>query len=282
MKQLLTTILLTSVLLSAGCRPKAAGDSAGPNASLPSWPRGSFQPTSAKALVWYQIYGHFPDAVEISRGKYQCAGVPAGIELQHYWRTEHEDVVTSFLKHPFFAAALKRELPEIAGGMESAPECTIIRGELPDSANLDYLRDVVGLVTWFLDNGGLAVLDPQTLRWYGREKWRGEVFEQNGSASRRHVVILISEDKDGLWLHTRGMRKFARPDLSVRTVPAAQRDAAINLLNRLIELQASGETIAEGQAIKMQSLPAGLTGRHAGSLDDPAFNNTHIAMEWPQ
>jgi hypothetical protein len=227
--------------------------------------------------VWYQIYGHFPDNVDISRGKYRCAGVPDGIELQHYWRAEHEDVVTSFLKHPFLATALTRELPGVADGVNSAPECTIIRGEVADSANLDYLRDVIGLVTWFLDNGGLAVLDPQTMRWYGPEKWRRELFEVNNSAPRHHVVIFISEDQGTLWLHTRGMRKFARPDVSIRPVPVPQRDAAIAVVNQLIELQASGQTVAEGQ-----SLLPGLTCHLTGDLNDPNFNNGHIEIGWPK
>ena len=273
------TILFTLVAACSlvGCRPAEK-----PSAPLASWPRPSFQPTGNKALVWYQIYGHFPDTVDISRSKYRCTGVPDGIELQHYWRTEHENVVTAFLKHPFFAAALTRELQGLADGVSSAPECTIIRGEVPDSANLDYLRDVIGLVTWFLDNGGLAVLDPQTMQWYGRDKWRGEVFEANAPSARQHVVIFLSDDEDGLWLHTRGMRKFARPDLSIRTVPAQNREAAIELLNRFIELQAGGQTIAEGQEIKMESLPPGMTCHLAGNLDDPNFNNVHVEIRWPK
>jgi tryptophan synthase alpha chain len=249
--------------LLAGCGHKKT-----PVAPLVSWPRPAFQPTGNKALVWYQIYGHFPDSVDISRGKYRCAGVPDGIALEHYFRADHGPAVTAFLKQPFFAAALQRELPGLAAGVDSAPELTVIRGEVPDPANLDYLRDVVGLVTWFLDNGGLAVLDPQTLQWYGRDKWRGELFEPNASNARRHVVILVSEDKDGLWLHTRGMRKFARPDLSIRSVSPAQRDAAIAVLNQFIELEASGQPSAPGQL--------------AGNLDDPDFNNTRVELKWPQ
>jgi hypothetical protein len=265
-------ILICCAALFVGCGRKET-----PSTPLPSWPRPAFQPTGNKALVWYQIYGHFPDTVDISRGKYRCGGVPAGIMLEHYFRADHEDTVTGFLKHPFFAAALKRELPGLAGGVDSAPECTIIRGEVPDTANLDYLRDVVGLVAWFLDNGGLAVLDPQTLQWYGHEKWRGELFEPGGPAARHHVVILVSEDKDGLWLHTRGMRKFARPDVSIHSVPASQRDAAIELLNRLVELQASGQIIAEGQ-----SFPPGTTCHLIGNLNDSDFNNTHIEIGCPK
>jgi hypothetical protein len=270
--------------MSAGCRPKESSEAAARRTnSLPSWPRQSFEPTQGRALIWYQIYGHFPDTVEISQGKYRCSGVPDGVELQHHQRTDPGDLVTSFLKQPFFAAGLKRSLPALAGAVDSAPECTIIRGEVPDSNNLDYLRDVVGFVTWFLDNGGLAVLDPQTFRWYGREQWRGELFDSNGTNLRQHVVILYSEElpeKDLLWFHTRGMRKFARPDLSVHRVPAQDRDAVIDLLNQLIELQASGRIIADGKTITMQSLPGGIVCSRTGSLDDPDFNNTHVELHW--
>jgi hypothetical protein len=260
----LTLVFLAMLLVACGHKEP-------PLAPLASWPRPAFQPTGNKALVWYQIYGHFPDTVDISRGKYRCGGVPSGIVLEHYYRADHENTVTAFLKHPFFAAVLKRELPTLAGGVDTAPECTIIRGEVPDAANLDYLRDIVGLITWFLDNGGLAVLDPQTLQWYGREKWRTELFEPNAPAPRRHVVILISEEKDGLWLHTRGLRKFARPDLSVRSVPPAQRDAAIDLVNKLIEMEAAGHPAPPGVKVPV-----------TGNLNDPDFNNTHLEIGWPQ
>ncbi len=267
---------LAVAMLAVGCRPKPA-----PSTPLESWPRPAFQPTGHKALVWYQIYGHFPTTVDISRGKYRCGGVPGGVTLENFWRGAHDDVVTAFLKQPFFASSLRRELPAVAETVLSAPECTIIRGEVPDSANLDYLRDVVGLVTWFLDYGGLAVLDPQTLQWYDRDRWRREVFEPNAPVPGRHVVILVGENGDTLWLHTRGMRKFARPDLSLRGVPVQQRDTAIALLNRIIEALAHGEVIADGQELRVESLPAPLTCHAGGSLDDPDFNNTHIEIRWP-
>lgn len=273
------------MLLGEGCRRKEATDSS--RMALPSWPRQFYQPTNAKALVWYQVYGHFQDTIEISSSKYRCAGVPKGIEVANHTRPSQDEVVTGFLSRPFFAAALKRELPKLASVVESAPECTTIRGEIPDSANLDYLRDVVGLVTWFFDNGAVAVLDPQTTAWYDRDKWRQQLFEPNGLDASRHVMVFYSEENGGadtnaFWFHTRGMRKFARPDLSVHGVPAEKRDATIDLLNRLVEAQAFGGIVAEGQFIKTPSLSQGLTCHHAGSLDDPEFNNTHIEIGWPK
>ena len=285
MKTIIRVVLIVGLLSGEGCLRKEATVSA--RNSLPSWPRQHFQPTNAKALVWYQVYGHFPDTIEISLSKYRCAGVPAGVEVANHARPSRDELVTGFLSRPFFVAALKRELPQLASTVESAPECTIIRGEIPDSANLNYLRDVVGLVTWFFDNGAVAVLDPQTTAWYDRDKWRRQLFESNGVDPGRHVAVFYTEETGGagtnaFWFCTRGMRKFARPDLSVHGVPAEKRDVVIDLLNRLVDAEAFGGVIADGQFIKMPSLPQGLTCHSAGSLDDPEFNNIHIEIGWPK
>ena len=279
---------MLGVLLGGGCqRKEPAKPDAQAVVSPPSWPREFFQPTGAKALVWYQVYGHFSDTIEISRGTYRCNGVPAGIEVGNHARTDGEEAWTNLVKQPLLAARLHGELPKLAQAVETAPACTTIRGEVPDSATLVYLRDVVGLGTWFLDNGAVAVLDPQTLTWYDREKWRSRVFEPKSCVPTHHATILYSDEKDGaggnlFWFHTRGMRKFARPDLSVHHVPAQYQDAVINVLNRLVEVQAFGQVIAEGQSITAPSLPPGITCHHAGSLDDPDFNNTHIEVQWPK
>ena len=85
-----------------------------------------------------------------------------------------------------------------------------------------------------------------------------------------------------IWLHTRGLRKFGRPDISVRPVPLAYVEPVIGLLNRFIELQALGGLIADGQEIRMKDLPAGMICRHAGDLEDPDFNNVHVEIAWPR
>jgi hypothetical protein len=67
----------------------------------------------------------------------------------------------------------------------------------------------------------------------------------------------------------------------LRHVPRTQQVAAIDLCNRFIQLQAQGALIAEGQEIRMDSLPAGLMCHHGGSVEDPDFNNVHVEIRWP-
>jgi hypothetical protein len=143
---------------------------------------------------------------------------------------------------------------------------------------LDYLRDTAGLITHFLDNGGLAVFDPQMRKWWPSCEWRIEIF--SSLVPLRHVVILISKDENGSeWIHTRGLRKFGRPDISFPRVAAEFRDGAIDLCNRFIAFQVYGGVIMEGEAIKMKSLPSGFRCFHRGNLDDPSFNNFHVSIE---
>ena len=77
------------------------------------------------------------------------------------------------------------------------------------------------------------------------------------------------------------MRKYGRPDLSVRGVGEGHADGVALLIERFVEFQALGGVIAEGEEIRMKGLPAGGVCRHAGSLDDPDFNNVHVEVVWP-
>lgn len=128
-------------------------------------------------------------------------------------------------------------------------------------------RNTIGLVTYLLDSGGVAVFDPQMFTWWSADEWREHVFAPGRPLPRTHVKILFSEDNEGEWFHTRGMRKFGRPDLSIHGVPAKYRDAIIDLCNRFIEFQSFGGIIGEDEEIRIASLPAGMTCKHRGSLD---------------
>src|SRR5437667_12446663 len=100
------------------------------------------------------------------------------------------------------------------------------------------------------------------------------------TADRQRILHISAEESGGRWFHTRGMRKFGRPDLSLHNVPDEYERAAIELCNRFIELQAAGGRIPDGQEIQMPSLPGGLVCRHKGSLDDPDFNNVHVEIQF--
>lgn len=248
---------------------------------IADWPRPYFTTPAGEPFLFYVAYGQIPKPLEISASKYWCAGIPSGIEMMQYGPERHPDVVSSF-RSGYLWETLQRRDPDLAASIARQEHCVVIRGALADAGTLNDFRDVIGLLTCLLDSGCVALYDPQMFAWWAPAEWRREIFEPGCAAPRQHVVILTSdEDGDTEWIHTRGMRKFGRPDLSVHRVPAEHRDAVIDLCNRFIELQAFGGAIAEGQPVRMHSLPPGVTCHHRGSVEDPDFNNVHVEIEWP-
>jgi hypothetical protein len=251
-------------------------------AKLNTWERSRFEPGGSNALVCYAIYGRFTNDGPVSGAAYRTAGIPRGVELRHFSRAQTTNQSLPFAGGDL-AAMLRKSNPALFAWIEQSPECLVMQGEVADPPNLDYLRDCVGMVAFFMDHGGVAVTDVQQFRLYDAAGWRSEFFEPDKPRVLKHVSILYSEEEagPGIWFHTRGLRKFGRPDLSLRHVPERYKEAAVELCNRFIELQASGGRILESQEVRMRSLPGGLVCHHKGSLEDPDFNNVHVEIVFP-
>jgi hypothetical protein len=275
--QLCLAVIALSIL--PGCKQESAPPP--PVAvNLKTWERPLFVPGGGNAMILYVVYGKFPEEAEISRSKYRTAGVPPGVTLQKVGRAEKR--VLPFTEGDF-AKILRTNNPALFARFEQAAECIVLQGEVADPANLNYLRDCIGVVTYFMDHGGLIVTDAQQLKFYDAAEWRRTFFEPEQPNLLRHASILLSEEEagGGHWFHTRGLRKFGRPDLSLRHVGDEYEKASIDLCNRFIEFQVSGGRIQEGQEVRVPTLPGGLVCRHKGNLDDPDFNNVHVEIQFP-
>jgi hypothetical protein len=249
---------------------------------LEDWSRPHFRSGGGDAFLFYAIYGPTPESLSISRSRYRCDGIPDGLELMTYRTESHPEILNSFRSgYPW--EELNRTDRTLAAETAAQSECLVIRGTVSDPADLNYLRNAIGAVSWLLDSGSVAVYDPQILKWWAKREWLDEVFSPASALPTRQTVILVSEDASGTeWFHTRGLRKFGRPDLSVHEVPSELRQGVIDLVNRFIEYQALGGVIEEGQEITLRDLPPGMTCTHRGSTDDPDFNNRHVEILWPK
>src|SRR5262249_34457952 len=157
---------------------------------------------------------------------------------------------------------------------EHCPQCVVLRAEVADPPTLDYFRDTIGVLTWLLDAGGVSIHDPQMLWLWSADEWRDEAFGPGEPLPGHHPTIIVSpEDGDTFDYQTRGMRKYGRPDLSVRGVGPKWIDDIASLIERFVEYQALGGVIPEGEAVRVRGLPPGGICHHRGSHDDPQFNN---------
>jgi hypothetical protein len=251
------------------------------SATLTSWPRPHYQSGGGDPFLFYVVFGNFQMTEPLSRSRYRSLGVPEGLSLQSYSRDRHADTFGDFCAG-YLWERLEADDPELAGDVRSCPQLMVLRGTIADPPTLDYLRDAIGLLTYLVDHGGVCIYDPQMFEWWAPQRWREVVFEANWAEPLRHVVILHSEEEtgSGRWVHTRGLRKFGRPDLSVPHVPGERFDAVVEMCARFIVLQASGFVIPEGEEIRMKDLPPGGRVRHRGHPDDPDFNNVHVRIVW--
>ncbi|MBA4067338.1 MAG: hypothetical protein C0501_27240 [Isosphaera sp.] len=248
---------------------------------LPSWPRPHFTPGGGDALVFLAVFGEFDLSRPLSRSKYRTSGMPDWLENARYERAAQPDVFAGYQAGKLWEV-MARDTPVTAAEAGAAPQCVALRAEVADPPTLDYFRDVVGVVAWLLDAGGVAVYDPQMLWLWAADEWRDEVFAPGEPLPDRHTTIMVSEEPGGTsWYHTRGMRKYGRPDLSVRGVGAARADGVTLMIERFVELQALGGVVPDGEEVRMQALPPGGVCRHRGSHADPDFNNVHVEVDWP-
>jgi hypothetical protein len=250
---------------------------------LPDWPRKLYQGPGGRPFLFYVVFGAFPQLPALAQQEYRSNGVFPGLQLSHYDGGKHPDVLDGF-QRGYLWDGLKRHKPVLAEAVQASGECLVMRGELEDQPDLNYFRDTVGLLTFLLDHGGVVVYDPWMFHWWEPGEWKDRIFRPGGAVPRHHVVVLTSEDSEDAsltWFHTRGMRKFGRPDLSVHRVPPQYREPVIDLFERFIELQAFGGVIVEGQEVRMKTLPSGMTCHHAGDMDDPDFNNAHVEITPP-
>jgi len=246
---------------------------------LPSWERPRFEPGGADAFLLYVVYGKFPVGTAVPRLEYRTEGLSSGLEVRRLTREQAPEL-------PFtdgeLAKVVREESPEIFDQVLAAPECLVIMGAVTDPPNLNYLRDTVGMIAWWFDHGAAAALDVQRLKLYEPAAWWLDLFAPLPPRLANHVVVLASEETSGArWLRTRGMRKFGRPDLSIRRVGLEQQGAVVEMINRFIAWQAEGGRVKEDQEIRVDGLPGGMTCHHCGSVDDPEFNNTRLEIRWP-
>ena len=238
------------------------------------WKRPFWHASDEQAVLLYFVFGQFGDAPALE--------LPAGIELSRHPHASLKD----WKGYPL-AGSLREvfadEAPDTLRAARKTPDVLRIAGTLPDPANLDYLRETLEAVTRLFDAGAVAVVDPQVSGLYDRATWTRRIASGNDSTLRQHFLVLRDADPDAPerhWVHTRGLRKFARPDISITRVPGTEADRAGALCQQLADMLALGGHFAEGQTLPVDGV--GMFRAHpGGSSDDPRFFNTHVELRWP-
>jgi hypothetical protein len=166
---------------------------AGPD-SLKNWPRPSFQPGGGNAYLAFAVFGDIDHSLTLSRTKYRSKGLADGLAASTYHRAHDPAVFVSLLDDRFLSASLDEDAA-LAAMIRAQNAVAVLRGDINDPGDLNYLRDAVGLLTCMLDHGGVAILDLQTFKWRSAANWRSQIFEAENPVPSQHVVILVSDEE---------------------------------------------------------------------------------------
>ncbi len=246
------------------------------------WSREAWQPDiGPKPELFFVVYGPIPENWAISTKDYRTKGIPTGVSVQAYGPASQPEIVDRF-RDGYVWDEFCASDPKAASATKCQTSCIIFQGAVQDDDTLEYLRDIIGVIAWMCDQGAVSVYDPQRICWFGPDDWKRDLFDLGASPVWPHVVTLVSDEDNTRWLHTRGMIKFGRPDLSMRGVRPENRELGAQIVNRLIGFQARGGWFENGAKLRIADAPAGITVWHGGTPDDPDFNNTHLEIRWPE
>lgn len=235
-----------------------------------------------RPMLFYIIFGVIDPNTTISRERHKVDSTPEGLEFQLLNREQHGDYIDSLLTS-VYGKVLREKNPELFDGVKQCSGWTIVRGDLTEDASLDYLRNTIGFIEAFCENGGVGVLDLQTISLYSPEEWHDRFFAAEFDPAE-HISFMASETENALALvHTRGMRKFGRPDIGIENIPWEEVNDAVLVAEQMARYGAMGAVFTDGAvfcisggkkySVKLEFVP---------DFDNDDYNNAFYRVNWEQ
>lgn len=180
------------------------------------WPRPYFKATDQPTKIFFVCFARAPLAdvpLSLSRFGLPSADLLARVTMRDHLRSDHPEWFENWWRESFGVIArrdLGDELPLLTG----SDTCSTLALELPDSPDLGPQQTVWGLSRWLCARGASVVLDVHAFRF--RTRTQVEALGFDGPDTRRDVKLVFETNatQGPLHLmHTRGLCKFARPEL---------------------------------------------------------------------
>jgi len=242
--------------------------------------RPYYQDNGRRPLLFYAVLGAQAEELQVSRSRHHVEGLPQGLSLSALQRPQQSAYMDELLGGTL-GNILRQRDPLLYDRALAAQRWLILQGEAQQDGDLGYLRSAIGFVQAAVETGAVAVLDLQTLELYAPEEWERKVFSFTFHPYC-HVSALVSPEGDGkLWLHTRGLRKFGRPDIGMAAVPPQELNRAKAVVDQLIFYSAQGALFP--RPVKLHTAlgeSCTVFPQLLGDLEDPDYNNEHYQLLW--
>lgn len=181
-----------------------------------AWPRPYFKRGEAQTELFFVCFGNAPLAeVELSRQRF---GLPSRELLERVEVLEHQRAaVTAWFEGWWtaaFGAIARRDLGEQLSTLTATDVCYTLSLKLEDRADLAPQQTIWGLSRWLCERGASVVLDVHAFHFRTRAEVAALSFESSDVERDVKLVFENQPTEGGLHLlHTRGLCKFARPEL---------------------------------------------------------------------
>ena len=237
----------------------------------PQWPRPHYRPSaSSRPSLFYLVFGERPasDDLNVSRVRHHVDRLQPELAVSRHPRETDPAWFDGW-----FSSAIGLEIPRVFGAdgapaVYDAKHVAAVRGDFVDQDSLAYLRNTIGVVSAVAEAANaVAILDAHALTWWTPAEWRRRFVDASAFRIADHIFIAVSDDpryRPGLWTHTRGMRKFGRPELQVKHLPGAydESNPAIresgNLLGGLANYLAGGAVVEDGDTMRLDSFDSSI------------------------
>lgn len=234
--------------------------------------------------LFYIIFGAVQQRLEVSKERHHVDSFPEGLEFFFIDRENDSKYMDNILGGTV-GSILMDEDPELYQRAKEESSWAIIRGEVKEDSDLSYMRNVVGFVQALLEKGAKGVIDLITVKIHSPHDWR-RIFQEEFNPCE-HVLVLSSEDRRAkkavMWVHTRGMSKFGRPDVSFGNVPVGKEHAAAAVINQMIYFGAQGAFYTKPAKFHFNKKHACVvTPVFQNDFDNNVFNNAFYKIDWDE
>lgn len=237
---------------------------------IPLWQRPLFQASPNSAQFFWLMWFHGPlPELRVSRQEH---GIPEGpVAAFEVFPIEDRDWLAAFLEGP--VAGLAGNEPWLEP-LKSCSQGIAVRGNFEDQPDLRNLQTGLAFVKALCHQGAAAVLDGIGMRWYPAEDFLLREPDRPFQL-HEHVTLVVETGVDPL-MHTRGMAKFARPELLLRHHPREHRQEMADRMWAMAEALALGQWPPEASLRLHEDDTDSPSPSHG--LGDSMFRNA--CLEW--
>jgi hypothetical protein len=218
------------------------------DASVAAWPRPYFNASEQHTSIFFVCFGKAPlSDLQLSQSRFGLPGAElAGqVDLREHRRATSKQWFEDWWSSSFGVIA-KQDLGDDLPLLTTSDICHTLKLDLPDQPDLAPIQTIWAMSRWLCARGASIVLDVHAFRY----RTRAQVEELGFDAADvlRDVKLVLETDatQDGLHLmHTRGLCKFARPELMCFIDPndASMMGRVLNQLARTLMEGASTERL---------------------------------------